>query len=114
VSNSERTPSGLVLVRVTRLNAIAQGLATGVVVGVGLFLATIWLVIKGGPVVGPHLALLGEFLPGYRVTAAGSLVGLVYGIMIGFVAGYVVSRLYNWVAAMRGGEEPHGGPVESR
>lgn len=114
MSQAERTPPNLVLVRIARLNAVAQGLATGVVVGGGLFLATIWLVIKGGVVVGPHLALLGEFLPGYRVSVAGSVVGLAYGLVGGFAAGYVVGRLYNWVAALRHDEEPHGRTVESR
>jgi hypothetical protein len=91
----------LVLVRVLRLNAVVQGLVTGVTAGLALFVATNWLVLKGGPVVGPHLGLLGQFFPGYRVTFAGSLVGFAYAFASGFAVGFVVSRLYNRVAARR-------------
>jgi len=91
----------LVLVRVLRLNAVVQGLVTGVTAGLALFVATNWLVLKGGPVVGPHLGLLGQFFPGYRVTFAGSFVGFAYAFASGFAIGFVVSRLYNRVAAQR-------------
>ena len=64
----------LVLTRVMRLNASVQGVVTGLLAGIALFVATNWLVIKGGPVVGPHLALLGQFFIGYRVTFVGSLI----------------------------------------
>jgi hypothetical protein len=66
-----------------------------------LFLATNWLVVKGGDVVGPHLALLGQYFLGYRVTFVGSLVGFAYAFVVGFVAGYGVSRIYNWVVDRR-------------
>jgi hypothetical protein len=68
------------------------------VAGLGLFVATNWLIIKGGEVVGPHLALLGQFLPGYEVTFLGSVIGLAYGLVVGFVLGYGVSALYNHLA----------------
>lgn len=91
----------LVLIRVRRLNTVVQGLVTGAVAGLGLFVATNWLVLKGGPVIGPHLALLGQFFPGYRVTFAGSLVGFAYAFATGFVIGTAVSALYNRVAGLR-------------
>lgn len=78
-----------------RLNAHAWGLALGIVFGVGLLVATNILVLKGGPVVGPHLALLGAYLPGYRVTFAGSVVGLIWGAVIGYAAGWVLGSVYN-------------------
>jgi hypothetical protein len=61
----------------------------------GLFIATNILVIKGGPVVGPHLSLLASYLPGYRVTFAGSLIGFLYGTVIGYCAGRLIGSLYN-------------------
>lgn len=91
----------VVLTRLLRLNARVHGLVAGLVLGLVIFVATNWLVLKGGPVVGPHLALLGQFFPGYRVTFAGSLIGLVYGFVTGFVAGYAVARLYNWLVDRR-------------
>ncbi|HEY6065940.1 MAG TPA: hypothetical protein VIY96_07265, partial [Thermoanaerobaculia bacterium] len=64
-------------------------------------LATNWLVLKGGPVVGPHLALLRQFFIGYEVTFVGSLIGFAYAFVSGFLAGYLVSRIYNRVVRRR-------------
>lgn len=81
-----------------RLNARAWGIALGLVCGLGLLIATNILVLKGGPVVGPHLRLLGTYLPGYRVTFAGSLLGFGYGMLIGYCAGRLIGTVYNWLA----------------
>ena len=70
---------------------------TGLISGGGLFIATLWLVIKGGEVVGPHLALLGQFFVGYTVTYWGSGIGFLYGFLTGFIAGFTVAILYNWL-----------------
>jgi len=55
--------------------------------------------------VGPHLALLGQFFIGYRVTFVGSLLGFAYGFVLGFAVAYGVARVYNWLADAR---ERHG------
>jgi hypothetical protein len=91
----------VVLTRIVRLNAMVQGLVTGLLGGLVIFVATNWLVLKGGPVVGPHLALLGQFFIGYRVTFVGSLIGFAYGFVSGFLAGYFVATVYNRVVARR-------------
>ncbi len=78
-----------------RLNARAWGIALGLLCGFGLLIATNILVLRGGSVVGPHLGLLGAYLPGYRVTFVGSLVGLGYGIVIGYCAGRLIGSVYN-------------------
>jgi len=83
---------------VIRLNAKFLGIVLGFVLGLGLFLATNILVLKGGPVVGPHLALLSQFFPGYRVTFLGSLIGFCYAFVVGFVIGAVLGAVYNKVA----------------
>ncbi len=80
-----------------KLDRRAFGVALGVVSGLVLFLATLVLVVKGGPRVGPHLALLVQYFPGYRVTAFGSLVGLVYGFVAGFVFGWSFAVVRNAV-----------------
>lgn len=100
----EKALEEAVLVEVVRLNAVASGIVLGVVAGLVLFVATNWLVLKGGPVVGPHLGLLGQFLPGYSVTFWGSLVGFGYMFVIGFVIGYFVATLYNWLVHLRDGQ----------
>jgi hypothetical protein len=96
----------LVLTRVMRLNAMVHGVVAGILVGLAIFIATNWLVLKGGEVVGPHLALLGQFFIGYRVTFLGSLVGFTYGFLVGFSAGYLVATLYNWFVALRETKRP--------
>jgi hypothetical protein len=96
----------LVLVRVVRLNAVIAGLATGLLAGLAVFVATNWLVLKGGRVVGPHLALLGQYFIGYRVSFVGSLVGFVWAFVLGFVAGAAVVWIYNRLADLRHHEAP--------
>jgi len=78
-----------------RLDPVALGLAVGIVCGFGLFLATAVLLLKGGDIVGPRLALLGHYLIGYRVTWAGALVGLVEATIFGYVIGCVCAWLHN-------------------
>jgi hypothetical protein len=84
-----------------RMNARAWGIAFGLMLGLGLFLATNILVIRGGEVVGPHLSLLGVFLPGYSVTFAGSLIGFVYLFVIGYAGGRLIGEVYNRLARPR-------------
>lgn len=82
-------------VAVQHLNARAWGITGGLLLGGGLFVATLVLVIKGGPTVGRHLTLLSNFFPGYRVTVLGSFIGFVYAFVIGYGAGRVVGSVYN-------------------
>ena len=66
--------------------------------GAGLFLATNFLVIKGGPHVGAHLGLLANFFPGYRVTFFGSIIGFFYMFIVGLIVGMVLGAVYNKIA----------------
>lgn len=92
----------LVVSRVLHLNATAYGAVTGLFVGFAVFIVTIWLVIKGGEVVGPHLKLLGQFFLGYEVTLWGSFVGLAYGFLFGFFGGYLAASIYNGILGIVG------------
>ena len=91
-----------ILTHVLHLDAKLCGIVTGLLFGVGLFLATNWLVLKGGVNVGMHLSLLSQYFPGYQVTFAGSFVGFAYAFVSGFVGGYFVPWMYNWIASLRG------------
>ena len=71
--------------------------------GVGLFVATAWLLIRGGPEVGLHLGLLGQYLPGYRVTWVGCVVGFFYGSLVGGALGWSLAWIYNALADRRQG-----------
>jgi len=101
MAGNPEPPEKIALARILYLNAKIHGIVAGMVAGLGLFVATNWLVLKGGPVVGPHLALLGEFFPGYRVTFLGSFVGFGYAFVCGYIVGYSVAGLYNWIAYLR-------------
>jgi hypothetical protein len=87
---------------VLEINNRIFGLVLGIIVGLGISAATLWLVLKGGPSVGPHMALLGQFLPGYSVTYMGSVLGLIYGFVVGYIAGWSIGRLYNHFVYLRG------------
>ena len=91
----------LIQMRVRRVNTVVFALAVGLLAGVALFVVTNWLVLKGGPVVGPHLGLLGQFFIGYRVTFVGSLIGFAYAFVTGGIVAYVGASIYNWVADLR-------------
>ena len=80
---------------IRRLNARAWGISVGLICGLGLFLATNLLILRGGPNVGQHLGLLRAYFPGYSVTFLGSLVGFVYTFVIGYGLGRVVGTVYN-------------------
>jgi hypothetical protein len=71
------------------------GIAIGLLLGVGLFLATVILVIKGGPNPGPHLGLVRIYFPGYSVTWLGSVIGFVYAFVVGYAIGRTVATIYN-------------------
>lgn len=81
-----------------RLNARAWGIAIGLLLGLGLFIATLVLVLRGGPDVGQHLSLLGVFLPGYRVSVAGAFIGFAYSFVIGYALGRLIGLVYNAMA----------------
>ena len=88
---------------VLRLNANILGLVLGILAGLGLFIATNFLILKGGDVVGPHLALLGAFFPFYSVTFFGSLVGFTYGFVCGYAAGFIIAAIYNLIVKLKNG-----------
>jgi hypothetical protein len=107
MSEGEKALEEIVLTRLLRLNAKLQGILTGLVAGVAILIATNWLILKGGEVVGPHLSLLSQFFIGYRVTFVGSLIGFAYGFASGFLVGYSVAKMHNWLVELREGR-PEG------
>jgi hypothetical protein len=80
---------------ILRMHERGCGVAVGLLAGLGLFVSTNILVMRGGPVVGPHLSLLGVYLPGYSVSLFGSFIGLAYGFVIGYATGLFVAYTYN-------------------
>lgn len=97
LSEQEKNLEKIVMTRLVRLSAIVYGVVFGLVLGSGVLVATLWLVIRGGPVVGPNLALLGQFFLGYTVTYWGSVIGFAYGFAAGFAIGFSIASIYNWI-----------------
>ena len=98
----------VVRTRLLRLNATVQALVVGILAGLIIFVATNWLVLKGGHigpegerVIGPHLSLLSQFFVGYRVTFLGSIIGFVYAFIFGFLIGFGVAVTYNWFVELK-------------
>ena len=88
-------PEALLIATFVRLDKTAMGTACGALLGLSIFLATLFLVIKGGEKIGPTLGLLGQFFKGYAVTAGGSFIGLAYGFIAGFILGWLLAFLRN-------------------
>lgn len=86
---------------VLRLNANILGIVLGIIAGLAIFIATNFLILKGGEVVGPHLALLRAFFPFYSVTFLGSIIGFGWGLLSGYAAGFIIASIYNLVVRFK-------------
>ena len=86
---------------IARIQSGILSLFCGLFCGLGLFLMTVWLLVKGGPNVGQHLRLLDNFLIGYSVSWTGSVIGFFYGLLLGGIIGWSIGRIYNKVVRLR-------------
>ena len=86
---------------VAKIQAGALAFVGGVIGGLGLFIMTVWLLLKGGPQVGSNLQLLSNYFIGYSVTWPGSFVGLFYGALTGGICGWAVGIIYNKIVGIR-------------
>jgi hypothetical protein len=86
---------------VAKLRAGIMAVVFGLVGGIGIFLATVWLLIRNGENVGSHLTLLNNYLLGYSVSWIGSIIGFFWGFLIGAVTGWLIAWIYNFVAGRR-------------
>ncbi len=77
------------------IDKTAFGFASGTVAGLLFLVATLWLVFKGGDVVGPHLQLLSQYFPGYTVTVKGAFIAFAYGFFWGFLLGWLFAYIRN-------------------
>ena len=97
---TETQTNDVVLVRTfAKLHAVALGISCGILMGSGILAATVILLLKGGNQVGRNLALLAQYFPGYSVTWTGSLIGGAYGLAVGFILGWLLASMRNFVLA---------------
>lgn len=90
----------LIVESLAKIDGLALGVSLGTLFGLGIFLATNILILKGGDVVGPNLALLSQYFVGFEVSFKGSVVGLVYGFIAGFTTGWLIAFLRNIVVTI--------------
>ncbi len=83
------------------LNGGVIGLSLGILCGLAIFIATNWLVFKGGDNVGHQLNLLRHFFIGYKVSFTGSFIGFAYGFAVGSLSGALISWIYNKFVSLR-------------
>jgi hypothetical protein len=90
------SPDEVIEAAFAKLDPLALGVAIGSVSGLGLFMATVALLIQDGPVVGPTLSLLGNYFLGFKATWSGAFIGLAEAGAVGFAVGYLWAGLKNW------------------
>lgn len=78
-----------------RLHKMAFGIAVGVVAGLSLGLVTVVGVLLG-PEETADLALLSQFFAGYEVSWRGALIGALWGVGVGAVAGWFIAFAHNF------------------
>ena len=79
-----------------KLDAKAAANTLALTWGLGLFLMTWWLILWEGTSGEP--IFLSRFYLGYRISPAGSLIGLGWALLDGWIGGFVLAWLYNRMA----------------
>jgi len=77
------------------------GLALGSLMALQLFLATMWLVVRGTADQSPHAALLVNYFPGYTVSFVGGLIGAAYIFAVTYVFSLILAGVYNTIVSVR-------------
>lgn len=77
-----------------RVNAVCFAIVFGVVAGAALWIATVFLAIKGGPSPGHTLRALGYAFPGYSVSFGGAFAGLFWASVLGFAMSLLPAWIY--------------------
>jgi hypothetical protein len=79
-----------------KLDVKAFAITCGLLMGLGLFLATWWIIILDGP--SDRMTFIGQVYRGYGLNGMGSLVGLIWGLVDGAIGGAIFAWLYNSLA----------------
>jgi len=79
-----------------KLSVKALALASGILWGASVFIATLWLKVMGYD--GRLITQLDHFYLGYSFSVLGAFVGLVWGFVDGAICGAIFAWLYNRLA----------------
>jgi len=91
----ERSLEEVLAAAFARYDPLALGAAVGIVLGLGLFLATAIALLAEPGDPGRVLSLLGQYLLGYEVSWAGAGIGLLGAGIGGFAFGWLLARAIN-------------------
>jgi protoporphyrinogen oxidase len=83
-----------------KIDSKALGFSLGTIIGLFLFSLTLIVLNNGWTNIAEKLWLLGQFFPGYRVDLIGSITGLFYGFIFGFVVGWGFAVLRNTIVLL--------------
>ncbi len=83
----------------SKMHKLGFAIATGTVSGLIMFMATLFLILKGGETVGQNLQLLSSYFLGYTVTIKGAFIGLAYSFGYGFLFGWLFATFRNLAIA---------------
>ena len=79
-----------------KLDVRAFAIACSLIWGFGLFFLTWWIIMFDGPT--GEVTLIGRLYRGYSISPTGSVIGLLWALIDGFVGGAIFAWLYNWLA----------------
>jgi hypothetical protein len=79
-----------------KLNVKAFALTCSLIWGFGLFVLTWWIILTSGAT--GETTLIGRIYLGYRISPLGSVIGLIWALLDGFVGGAIFAWLYNLIA----------------
>ncbi len=80
-----------------KLDVRAFAVSCAFVWGFGVLLATWWIIAYDGP--SDQATFLGSIYRGYTITPVGSLVGFVWAMIDGLIAGAIFALIYNWFSS---------------
>ena len=86
-----------------RVDVIAFSVASAAAFALVLFVVTAGIAWKGAPPgvpVGPHLAHLASYFPGYSVSVRGALIGALSAGVLGALCGLVLAAFWNLAHAL--------------
>ncbi len=82
-----------------RLNTRAFALTCGILWGVSVLLATVWIIVFGFD--GTVMVNLDHFYFGYNISYLGAVIGGIWGFVDGAIGGAIFAWLYNKLAGAK-------------
>jgi len=83
-----------------RLNTKAFALSCGILWGLAVLLATVWIIVFGFD--GTVMINLDHFYFGYNISYLGAVIGGIWGFVDGLIGGAIFAWLYNRLCGAQG------------